>query len=185
MTGASSDDETNAVSPDETIAWIRSNLSRIEQFFTAAKRSIRVSNSLISQRPLQQSTSAHHRSEAAAERRPGAGGERAFIMRLYLTRRAPGCQCSHCGTSGVTGSVKSSRSDASRAHVALRRADGQRRHRITGRRLSSRTPAQLCRPRCEGCRAAFAFSVEPSPGPLKRPHGLVGSLVRARTGCAP
>lgn len=37
MTGASSDDDTNAVSPDETIAWIRSNLSRIEQFFTAAQ----------------------------------------------------------------------------------------------------------------------------------------------------
>ncbi len=154
MTGASSDDETNAVSPDETIAWIRSNLSRIEQFFTAAKRSIRVSNSLISQRPLQQSTSAHHRSEAAAERRPGAGGERAFIMRLYLTRRAPGCQCSHCGTSGVTGSVKSSRSDASRAHVALRRADGQRRHRITGRNWAAEHPLNC--------------SVEPSPGAFKR-----------------
>ncbi len=145
---------TNPATALHHYAGLNCNLSRIEQFFTAAKRSIRVSNSLISQRPLQQSTSAHHRSEAAAERRPGAGGERAFIMRLYLTRRARGYQCSHCGTSGVAGSMKSSSLDASRAHVALRRADGQRRHRIIGRNWAAEHPLNC--------------SDEPSPGPFKR-----------------
>ena len=144
MTGTSSDDDTNAVSPDETIAWIRSNLSRIEQFFTAAQAEHSCEQLIDLAKAL---ATKYFGPSTGVKLLPngdqGLAVERAFIMRLYLTRRAPGCQCSHCGTSGVAGSLKSSSSDASRAHVALRRADGQRRHRIIGRQLGSRTPAQL------------------------------------------